>query len=387
MSAAAGATKPAGKVVFADQLRGLAALLVVLSHLFNVYPFAPGIVSATIAAPEVAIPASWASRAVTQPWINLGPFGVGVFFLVSGFVIPFSLRRHGRAAFLLARALRIYPTYWAALAIGCGLVWASARYWGRPMPFNARDLWANATLLQTWRGIPSIDQVNWTLVIELHFYLFAAVLRPWLLRASLLPMLAACAGAGGLWLAQHTGMIGTPSFLELIAMSLPYMLIGTLFHYHYTGALRTAGLVGAGAGLAMVFAGLYRISTATDGSLVVIASYGEALVVFAAAYAARAWLPNWPVLRGLARISYPLYAVHLLAGFALMTFLIAGRPSWPFEWAGAVALAVLLLLAAALHLGVERHTIRWGTALGRATVPAPASGIPIPQADASGCSG
>ena len=61
----------------------------VFSHLFNVYPFAPGIVSAIIAAPEVAVPASWLSQAVTQPWINLGPFGVGVFFLVSGFVIPF----------------------------------------------------------------------------------------------------------------------------------------------------------------------------------------------------------------------------------------------------------------------------------------------------------
>ncbi len=125
-SAPAGAAR-GGKVVFADQLRGLAALLVVLSHMFNVYPFAQGIVSATAAVPPVQTPLLWISLAVTQSWINFGPFGVGLFFLVSGFVIPFSLRRHGRGTFLLARALRIYPTYWAALAVGCLMVAASAR--------------------------------------------------------------------------------------------------------------------------------------------------------------------------------------------------------------------------------------------------------------------
>ena len=365
-------------------MRGLAAVLVVFSHLFNVYPFAPGIVSAIIAAPEVAVPASWLSRAVTQPWINLGPFGVGVFFLVSGFVIPFSLRRHGRAGFLLARALRIYPTYWAALAAGCILVWASARWWGRPLPFNVRSMWANATLLHTWRNIDSIDRVNWTLVIELHFYLFAAILRPWLLRASLLPMLAACAGAAAVWLAQRTGLIGTPSFLELIAMSLPYMLVGTLFHYHFTGALGAAALAGAAAGLLAVFVGLQLISPATGGDPVTIASYAEAFLVFAAAYAARAWLPDWRVLRALARISYPLYAVHLMAGFTLLTFMIAGPPGWPFEWAGGAVLAILLALATALHWGIERHTIRWGAALGRinprAGTPASHPGAAVPPA-------
>ena len=133
-----------------------------------------------------------------------------------------------------------------------------------------------------------------------------------------------------------------------------------------------------------VFVGLQLISPATGGDPVTIASYAEAFLVFAAAYAARAWLPDWRVLRALARISYPLYAVHLMAGFALLTFMIAGPPGWPFEWAGGAVLAILLALATALHWGIERHTIRWGAALGRinprAGTPASHPGAAAPPA-------
>ena len=350
------------RVIFADQLRGIAALLVVLSHMFNVYPFAQPMVSATVAAPQIELPLIWMNLAVTLPWINFGPFGVGLFFLVSGFVIPFSLRRHSRGTFVLARALRIYPTYWAALAVGCLMVAASARYWHRPLPFGWPGIWTNATLLHTLLGTPSIDLVNWSLVIELHFYLVAALARPWLLRGSLWPMLVAVAGSGALMAAQHAGLVDTPSFLELEAMSLPYMLIGTAVHYHFAGGLRTGALALVAAGLGAVFLGLYFISPATGGYVVVAESYSYALAVFLAAYTARGWLPDVAVLRFLARVSFPLYAVHFLAGLSVMTWLIAG-PGLTYGMAGAVTLALLLLLAWVLHVGVERWTIRYGAAL------------------------
>ncbi len=350
------------RVIFADQLRGIAALLVVLSHMFNVYPFAQPMVSATVAAPQIELPLIWMNSAVTLPWINFGPFGVGLFFLVSGFVIPFSLRRHSRGTFVLARTLRIYLTYWAALAVGCVAVVASARYWGRPVPFSLRTVLANAGLVHTLRGVGSVDQVNWTLVIELHFYLFAALARRWILRRSLWPMAAAAAGGGGLFLVQRLGWVGTPSFLELEAMSLPYMLIGTAVHYHFAGGLRTGALALVAAGLGAVFLGLYLISPATGGYVVVAESYAYALVVFLAAYAARGWLPDVAVLRFLARVSYPLYAVHFLAGLSVMTWLIAGA-GLTYGMAGAVTLGLLLLLAWVLHVSVERWTIRYGAAL------------------------
>ncbi len=365
--------EPAGKVVFADQLRGIAALVVVFSHMFNSYPFAQSMVSGLVAAPQVEVPNLWITIPFTQPWINFGPFGVGLFFLVSGFVIPFSLRRHNRGSFLLARALRIYPTYAAALAIGCLFVVASARFWHRPVPFGWGQFWANAELLHVFRGYASLDQVNWTLVIELHFYLFAALARPWILRHSLWPMVVAAAGGAGYFALQHFGAAKQPSFLEFEAMSLPFMLIGTAFHYHFAGGLRTPGLCVATLALVGLFVVLFRISPASGGAWTTAGSYGFALSLFGIAYAARRLIPDWGILRLLARISFPLYAVHLLASFSLMTWLIAGPLRLPYEWASSVAFVVVLLIAWLLHQGVERRTIAWGAALGRPrgkTVPA-----------------
>ena len=346
-----------GKVVFAEQLRGMAALLVVLSHIYGVYAFDQPLASALVAAPALALPPLPITPLVAQPWINLGPFGVGIFFLVSGFVIPFSLRRHGRMAFLLARALRIYPTYAAALAVGCLCVLASSRFWGLPMPFGWRIFGANAELLYLFRGAPSIDQVNWTLVIELQFYLFAALARPWILRGSFWPMAAAVTGAAALLAVQHLGWFRHPSFLEVEAMSLPFMLIGTAFHYRFMGRLSARGLWAAAAVLAGVFIALHRASSLTNANPADTASYAWALATFAAAYALRRRLPDLAALRLLARISFPLYAVHVLASFSLMTWLIAGPAGMSYAGASAISLGAMLILAWLLHQGVERWTM------------------------------
>src|SRR5689334_23533688 len=48
--------------------------------------------------------------------IDLGKYGVLLFFLVSGYVIPLSLERHGSLRrFFLGRLFRIYPAYLATI--------------------------------------------------------------------------------------------------------------------------------------------------------------------------------------------------------------------------------------------------------------------------------
>src|SRR5204863_431573 len=46
-----------------------------------------------------------------------GYMGVELFFMISGYVIPWSIRGRSVAEFALARAIRLYPTYWLCAAL------------------------------------------------------------------------------------------------------------------------------------------------------------------------------------------------------------------------------------------------------------------------------
>ena len=101
--------------------------------------------------------------------------------------IPFSLDRHRTGAFMLARGLRIYPTDLAALLIKVLTLHADGWFWGRPFPYNTRMVVMNALLIHGLvTSAPSIDLVNWTLCIELKFYLLLALLAQ--ARATGLPI-------------------------------------------------------------------------------------------------------------------------------------------------------------------------------------------------------
>ncbi len=106
--------------------------------------------------------------------VDVGRNGVVLFCAISGFVIPFSVRRDAPAPvrdFLLRRFFRIVPLYWLSIPIGaltCHLIW------GRPFPL--RWIGINAALLQDVVHVPPAIGLYWTLVVEVLFYLMCAAL-------------------------------------------------------------------------------------------------------------------------------------------------------------------------------------------------------------------
>jgi peptidoglycan/LPS O-acetylase OafA/YrhL len=116
------------KVDFANTLRGIAALSVVISHYFGVFWLYRSAVSSFINAPELplstyAIPnyINWLHK---FPLFNWGAYGVALFFIISGFVIPFSLHKVNRLGFCVSRIFRIIPLYIVGFSTcsGTGLV-------------------------------------------------------------------------------------------------------------------------------------------------------------------------------------------------------------------------------------------------------------------------
>ncbi|WP_242910131.1 acyltransferase family protein [Actinomadura terrae] len=142
-----------------DALRGLAALVVVFEH------------SLDVLLPEV--------RRTASPWFDFGRYGVFVFFLVSGYVVPFSLERRGNVReFWIGRFFRLYPAWLVSVGLAL-LLGATGISWGLPAALGERP-WTSAlahlTMLQDLLGVPNAVNVLWTLSYEMVFYLLVTAL-------------------------------------------------------------------------------------------------------------------------------------------------------------------------------------------------------------------
>ena len=109
-----------------------------------------------------------------------GDKGVQVFFILSGFVIPYSLSRrpygHGAAGrFLLRRFARIQPAYWVAVLFTV-LIYGVVL--GRPEFFDRGDIAVNAFYLVPFTNSPWLLNISWTLGVEAQFYILVALGYP-----------------------------------------------------------------------------------------------------------------------------------------------------------------------------------------------------------------
>jgi peptidoglycan/LPS O-acetylase OafA/YrhL len=128
------------RLAFLDALRGIAALLVLVSHM-------GGQLSPTFQN--------------TLKEFNIGHVGVVVFFLCSGYIIPVSLERtNSLRVFWVRRFFRLYPLYWASL-LGAVILTGYT---------SIDTVLANATMLQFFMGFPHVNGLYWTLTLELIFY-------------------------------------------------------------------------------------------------------------------------------------------------------------------------------------------------------------------------
>lgn len=135
-----------------DALRGVAALLVLLHH------------------------ASWYLGREGSPfaslllsWFDFGKFGVALFFLISGYVIPDSFR-HGFGHFLKGRACRLLPALWLSIAL------VLAIRASRGTIFAPETVLANMFMVAGTFGQALVIDPYWTLEWELGFYLLCSAL-------------------------------------------------------------------------------------------------------------------------------------------------------------------------------------------------------------------
>ncbi|WP_127503743.1 acyltransferase family protein [Actinoplanes solisilvae] len=303
----------APRMAWLDGLRAVAVLLVLYAHLSR-YLLTD-------------------ARAFTAEWLHAGPAGVMLFFLVSGYIIPASLERHGSLRrFWIGRAGRLIPLY-AVVAVAVVLLG-----FYRPADPAAAAV-AHATMVPFLLGVAPATPVFWTLSFEMVFYLLVtalfAVRRP---RADgVLAVLLAVAAVLSAPLAPQA--VRTP----YAAIALVVGLAGVLSRRRW--AVTAGGVLLGGLALTLVTAGA-EPSHAWDGLLIVAVMF-TGTTIYRADSGQTGW---WPVA-----VVAPVVAAGLLTNwFAELVALDALTPRY-------MARSVITLLVFAGAFAVGMLTRRWRT--------------------------
>ncbi|MGX5099855.1 acyltransferase family protein [Enterobacter cloacae] len=358
-----------GKIIFADQLRVLAFLSVLLTHWVGVFWVFPDTISFIVKAPSTGI-STWEylnKILLPLPYFDYGNIGVAIFFLISGFVIPFSLRSKSTKGFLISRLARIYPTYITCLLMSiCFLYFTSKYYWQSDAGFSLWNILSNLTLTHPYFNQLTMDGVNWTLAIEVFFYVVVAIFRKNVISGSC-SFIIIMALTFGLFisLVSNTTKIYhiydvnlSIDGLKMSMLFILYMFIGTLFHFHIDGRIGTKKLVSH---ILIIFAIMltsWYYSPFEDQFLKTPVNYTYTLVIFSACYFTRNLFKQNKVLSFLSGISYPFYAIHSIIGYSILRILF--DKGMQFSLSFAIAFVVVLLLSTIVHFTVEKWSINFG---------------------------
>lgn len=319
-------------------LRAIAALMVFASHLFwDIVPMRT----------------HWAKPYATA----IGPSGVDIFFVISGFIIYHVARRsaarvdsvgRGRAVyeFAIKRIIRIYPLYWVVFAVAALImIWV-------PLPASFQKK-PQLELFFLINGIPNFRvQAAWTLTFEVYFYAVTALsifLAPKRILAGLSIWFAVIACT-----AVHAAAFGAsgPSSYVFAPILLEFLLGIVAGRLIERGESRFHG-VSICAGIVWMLIGAWALQQdggrAAQSYLLRLACWGfpAALIVYgtAALELRNAWImPS--VLQYLGDASFSIYLWHAVV-FIGVAALFAH-----FGWVGVVDRSLLAVLMAVIGMGI-----------------------------------
>ncbi|WP_433293054.1 acyltransferase family protein [Actinoplanes sp. CA-030573] len=245
--------------------------------------------------------------ATVKAGLQYAYLGVEAFFVISGFVICMSSWGRSLSQFFVSRVTRLMPAYIGAILLTAAVVTLVPA--GRDRPHLSHTL-INLTMLQRFLHIPSVDSVDWTLFIELKFYMLFSI------------------------------VVAFGVTYKRVVLFCVFWTIATLFSM-YTGSAFLEGL----------FEPFYAPLFIAGITLYLIHRFGPDLLLWcmlgtSAAIAMTSLAQRDPTKRGIT--SYPVTVVILLAFLAIMVAVALGWFSW-VRWPGLVTLGALTYPVYLLH--------------------------------------
>lgn len=318
-----------------DGVRGVAALFVAWFHIYqrNEYIRPEGI---------TAVLMHWTSE--------YGWLGVQAFFVITGFVIPYSVRAsrypgglNNALRFLGKRGLRLYPPFAAAVVLTFVIILAAPYVPGfRGEPFDVSMKWfvTNFTLTAPYFGEAWANTVFWSLLVEAQFYIVVAVLfgvSPLLKQGHFSVAISICVLSSVL-------SVLMPWNLHSVVSWAPYFVVGYLLYQYVVQSRRATPLLAVGS-----------VAVAS------ILSHGQFLELVPVAITAALILLRWSpgrVLLGLGAISYSLYLIHYPVGVrAVRLFARIDMPAIEV-WSYMASLILVVFVAWIFYMLFERPSLR-----------------------------
>jgi peptidoglycan/LPS O-acetylase OafA/YrhL len=285
-----------GRLLPLDSLRAIAALAVLLFHYTKGYEKIVGAHSAPV------------------PGFALGYLGVELFFVISGFVIAWTLQRSASLAdFAFGRIARLYPAYLACAAIAGTVIFV---FGFNPTNIQTGDIAWNAVI-----GLPPLVKANnldasyWTLGVEVSFYIMAAAFTFGLPKLRLELFCIAWLVAS---LAARALFPGAGRFQLLLASDHSPLFVAGAMLFSLSRTKRPDWLTFAtfAAAIAMCFIGADSrwIRPANGTGLCLFVA-----LVFGAASGRLGSLMNFRPLVVLGQASYSLYLIHQTVGYWIIS--------------------------------------------------------------------
>jgi peptidoglycan/LPS O-acetylase OafA/YrhL len=326
------AAQPLDRLEFLDSLRGIAALVVLLAH---------------------ALEYSWAPYHELANRFQFGNWGVVLFFLCSGFIIPVSMERQRSLwRFWVRRFFRLYPLYWAN--IGLVVLCAATATGGFAHVLDVRPvstLLANLTMFQHFLGFPHINLVYWSLSVEMVFYIMMTLLFALRLHTYTAPITI------GLLLATICAELLLPiPFATSYLTHIVIIFVGTVLHRIHSRNIKwPTGALVVGLTLIMLIIPLFGDPWSSAEQAPWVLAQVSALVFFIACFLLRTRQTS-PITGYLGKISYSLYLMHPIIMAVIPG---VGNPiASTILWTGA-----LLVFASATYRWIEQPAIAVGQRL------------------------
>jgi len=360
-----------GRIAGLDGLRGIAAMMVVLSHLKHALRHGNELAGQ-----------QWDLWFLSWPIRLLwgGDEALICFFVLSGFVLAQPFLRPASspwAAFARRRLARLYPAYLAALLLSAWVAWMLQPYRdatldiileGYPKPeVTALALAGNALLLM---DLNDVNPALWALVVAIRValvfpFLFAAI--RWLgaglslglsaaLSMAVVAILTAAPPLHG-WAEIGASLLKTGYFLFFFVLGSVLALHRQILLARLTGPWREGRLAFAIIGVGLL--GMKWYLPYMAGPLAVGLGFAIIFLLVQSTPRAGAVLQSAP-LTFLGTLSYSLFLVHLRVMYATV-YLLHGR--LPLGVILPLVLPLALLAAWLFWLMVERPSLSWGRAM------------------------